>query len=142
MNKVFSSSPIWQQQGLGLIRIITGFFMIYHGYEVFDSETMNGYLTWEMFKDRPSGKFLIYTGKIAELIAGILLFIGLFTRLSAIVIALTMLSISLFVGKGRIWYEDQHPFLFVLLALVFVFAGPGSWSIDNLLDREKNDTPS
>ena len=138
MNKIFSSSPIWQQQGLGLIRIITGFFMIYHGFEVFDAETMNGYLTWDMFKERPSGKFLIYSGKIAELVAGVLLFIGLFTRLSAIVIAVTMLSISMFVGKGRIWYEDQHPFLFVLLALVFVFTGPGSWSVDKSLSQRKN----
>ena len=138
MNKIFSSSPIWQQQGLGLIRIITGFFMIYHGYEVFNKETMNGYLTWEMFKDGSTGKLIVYAGKIAELIAGILLFIGLFTRLSAIVIAVTMLFISVFVGKGRIWYEDQHPFLFVLLALVFVFTGPGSWSVDRLLSAKKN----
>lgn len=138
MNKFLSSSPIWQQQGLGLIRMITGFLMIYHGYEVFDTETMNGYLTWDMFKGRSSGKFLVYAGKVAELIAGILLFIGLFTRLSAIVIAITMLSISLFVGKGRIWYEDQHPFLFVLLALVFVFTGPGDWSVDKSLSVKKN----
>lgn len=137
MNKFFSTSPIWQQQGLALIRIITGFFMIYHGYEVFNTETMNGYLTWEMFKDRSTGKLLVYPGKIAELAAGILLFIGLFTRLAAIIIAVTMLSISLFVGHGKIWYEDQHPFLFVLLALVFFFTGPGSWSADRLLFKEK-----
>ncbi len=112
--------------------------MIYHGYEVFDAKIMNGYLTWDMFKDGSMGKLLVYAGKVAELIAGVLLFIGLFTRLSAIVIAVTMLSISLFVGKGRIWYEDQHPFLFVLLALVFVFTGPGSWSVDNR-NRDSHD---
>ncbi len=123
---------------MALIRIITGFFMIYHGYEVFDAKIMNGYLTWDMFKDGSMGKLLVYAGKVAELIAGVLLFIGLFTRLSAIVIAVTMLSISLFVGKGRIWYEDQHPFLFVLLALVFVFTGPGSWSVDNR-NRDSHD---
>ncbi len=38
-----------------------------------------------------------------------------------------------FVGHGKIWYEDQHPFLFVLLAFVFFFIGGGKWSVDYLL---------
>jgi uncharacterized membrane protein YphA (DoxX/SURF4 family) len=44
-----------------------------------------------------------------------------------------MLYVSFFVGHGKIWYEDQHPFLFVLLALVFFFYGPGKMSVDQLL---------
>ena len=33
MNKFFSPSPIWQENGLALIRILVGSFMIYHGCE-------------------------------------------------------------------------------------------------------------
>jgi len=51
-----------------------------------------------------------------------------------------MLYISLFVGTGKIWYQDQHPFLFVLLALVFFFTGPGKYSIDHILFTKKNIT--
>jgi putative oxidoreductase len=36
-------------------------------------------------------------------------------------------------GHGKIFSDDQHPFLFVLLSLVFFFSGPGKWSMDELL---------
>ena len=76
--------------------------------------------------------------KAAELISGLLLFAGLFTRVASILLAATMLYVSLFVGHGKIWYEDQHPFLFVLLALVFFFYGPGKMSVDHLLFTNKS----
>ena len=82
-------------------------------------------------------RLVVYTGKIAELIAGILLMIGLFTRLASLVLIFTMLYISFFVGHGKVWYEDQHPFLFVLLGLVFFFTGSGRLSADHLLLRKR-----
>jgi putative oxidoreductase len=41
------------------------------------------------------------------------------------------------VGHGKVWYDDQNPFLFVLLGLIFIFTGPGNWSIDGLLFGKK-----
>jgi uncharacterized membrane protein YphA (DoxX/SURF4 family) len=120
-----------QSAGLAIIRIVLGVFMIYHGWEVFDAEKMKGYLVWDQFKNVPAA--MVYAGKIAELLGGLLLAVGFLTRTAAIVIAITMLYVSCFVGHGKIWYEDQHPFLFVLLALVFFFTGAGKWSLDNVL---------
>jgi putative oxidoreductase len=40
------------------------------------------------------------------------------------------------IGQGRFWYEDQHPFLFVLLALFFVFAGAGKYSLDEVISKK------
>jgi putative oxidoreductase len=78
-------------------------------------------------------------GKITELTGGILLTLGLFTRIGSLITAATMLYISLFVGNGRIWYEDQHPFLFVLLAMVFFFTGAGKWSLDKIIfEQDRN----
>ena len=113
-----------------MIRIIVGMFMLYHGFEIFDTETMQGYTTWAQFKEMPSPAFIVYAGKIAELTAGILFTIEWFTRGAALVLILTMLYITFFVGHGKFWYDDQHPFLFVLLGFVFFFSGPGKWSID------------
>ena len=135
MNKFFSSSPLMQQEGLAIIRIIVGIFMIYHGFEIFDHETMLGYSTWAQFKDMPSPGFIVYTGKAAELVAGIMFTVGWFTRLAAGVLILTMLYITFFVGHGKFWYDDQHPFLFVLLGFVFFFTGPGRWSMDAFLSH-------
>jgi putative oxidoreductase len=132
MNKLFSPLPLWQHAGLAFVRIIVGGFMIYHGWEVFNEEKMKGYLTWVT-----SPVSMIYMGKIAELIAGIFLTLGLFTRLASLVLIGTMLFVSFFVGHGKVWYEDQHPFLFVLLGLVFFFTGPGYLSLDQVLFRKK-----
>lgn len=137
MNSFFSSAPLWQSNGLALIRLIVGFFMAYHGYEIFDEKIMNGYLQWDMFKTSPSAKTMIFIGKAAELIAGILLFLGLFTRIACVIMITVMSYITFFVGHGKIWYEDQHPFLLVLFALLFIFTGPGNFSLDKLLFNKR-----
>ncbi|MEO5564888.1 MAG: DoxX family protein, partial [Chitinophagaceae bacterium] len=132
------SSASWHQNnGISLVRIIVGFFMIYHGWEIFDTGKMNGYLDWDMFKGSSTGKFLVYLGKGTELAGGVFLFLGLFTRIACIVLIGTMAYIAFFVGHGKIWYDDQHPFLFVLLGVVFIFTGPGSWSMDGLIFGRK-----
>jgi len=136
MNKFFSSAPWLQQEGLAIVRIIVGLFMIYHGFEIFDKETMTGYASWAQFKAMPSPAFFVYAGKAAELLAGILFTIGWFTRPASLVLILTMLYITFFVGQGKFWYDDQHPFLFVLLGLVFFFTGPGRWSMDGILSHK------
>ncbi len=136
MNRFFSPSPIWLNNGLAIVRIIVGFFIIYHGQEVFDPELMNGYLERNFFQG-PSAKFMVYAGKSSEFIGGIFLFLGLFTRLSAIVIIGTFSVITFVIGQGRFWYEDQYPFLFALFGLLFLFAGPGAWSVDGLIFKEK-----
>ncbi|MEK6782220.1 MAG: DoxX family protein [Bacteroidota bacterium] len=132
MNRLFSPSPILQNQGLAIIRIILGSLMIFHGEEIFQPELMNTYLEWDMFKG-PNGKLMIYAGKSAEFIAGLSFFLGLFTRLGALLTIGTLSFITFFVGQGRFWYEDQHPFMFVLMGLVFLFFGPGAWSVDHLI---------
>lgn len=135
MNRFLSALPIFQQEGLAIIRIIVGLFMIYHGFEIFDKETMMGYTTWAQFKEMPSPVAIVYTGKAAELLAGILFTIGWLTRPAAVILILTMLYIAFVVGHGKVWYDDQHPFLFVLLGLVFIFTGPGKWSVDGRNSR-------
>ena len=137
MKKLLSPLPLWQDSGLTLIRVSVGYFMIYHGWEVFDKETMKGYLAWDSFKGFSSPAFVVYMGKIAELAAGVFLMFGFFTRLASLVLIFTMIYISFFVGHGKVWYEDQHPFLFVLLGLVFFFTGSGKGSVDQLLRNSK-----
>jgi putative oxidoreductase len=121
--------------GTAIVRVITGLLLAYHGFEVFDAKLMKDYAQWDMFKDLPIGLVLVYLGKGAEFVAGILLALGLFTKLASVITIITMLGIMFFVGHGKFWYEDQHPFLFVLLALIFLFNGGGRWSIDERLKK-------
>ncbi|AUD00723.1 DoxX family protein [Spirosoma pollinicola] len=135
MKKLFSTEAILPNTGLALVRVLIGLFLVYHGWEVFDAAKMKEYAAWDVFKQDSSPALMVYLGKGSELVAGALLTIGLLSRLACLIIIGTMLYISFFVGHGKIWYEDQHPFLFVLLALVFFFAGPGKWSVDTLLEK-------
>ena len=139
MKRFFSPLPVWQHNGLALIRIVTGGFLIYHGCEMFDTAAMNDYFTWDIFKDSSSAKFFVYAGKVAELLSGILLVFGLLTRIACIILICTLGYIAFFVGQGKIWYEDQYPFLFVVIGFIFIFTGPGAFSLDNTIFKNKND---
>jgi putative oxidoreductase len=139
MKMLLSSSPIWKQRGLAIVRIILGGLLIYHGQEVFDKELMNGYAQWDTFKNT-TGLIMVYFGKSSELIAGVLLLLGLFTRLGTILIIGTFFYITFFVGHGKFWYEDQHPFMFLMFGLLFFFTGPGAWSIESLFNNKVDST--
>ena len=117
--------------GFAIIRIITGLLLVYHGLEIFESAQMQEYASWDSIKSMPYPAFWAYLGKGAELVGGILLTIGFMTRPAAILIALIMLFICFKIGNGKFWYDVQHPFLFVLLSMIFFFTGPGKWSVDS-----------
>jgi len=133
MPTFLSAQPIKQNAGIALVRLITGAFLFYHGLEVFDSSVMAEYGKWDMFKLSNNPMLMPYIGKSSELVAGALLILGLFTRIACIIVAGIMLYITFFVGHGKFWYEDQHPFMFVLMALALFFTGPGALSLDALL---------
>ena len=132
MKRFFSPVPVQLDRIIGVIRIVLGGLLIFHGIEVFNPGIMNGYLQWEMFKNS-SAKFLVYSGKSSELVAGILFFFGLLTRLGALMIIGTFSYITFFVGDGRFWYEEQHPFMFLLFGVFYLFTGPGAWSVDRTI---------
>lgn len=135
MRKFFSADPLLPDTGLLIIRIFLGAFMIYHGWEVFDKVKMDGYAKWMTDLKFPAPNFMAYLGKGSELICGILLLAGWLTRPAAIILAITMAAVAFGMGHGKIFTDDQHPFLFVVLSLAFVFTGPGKYSADHYLNR-------
>ena len=137
MNRVFSSQPLLFSSGLLITRIILGSFLIYHGWEFFDEEKMKEYQKWEAFTSS-SGAFLVYLGKGAELVGGFLFVLGFLTRIASLLTIGTMVYIAFMLGNGKIFTDDQHPVLFVLIALVFFFTGPGKYSLDHMIfDKNK-----
>ncbi|ULQ52208.1 DoxX family protein [Flavihumibacter fluvii] len=121
---------IWFEPGIAMIRIITGLLMAYHGFEIFDGNKMLDYARWLTDLHFPNPALMAYLGKGAELISGVCITLGLFTRLAVWPMMLTMLGIAFGMGHGKIYYEDQHPFLFVLIGLFLFFNGPGKYSLD------------
>ena len=135
MQKFFSAAPFGQEAVITILRIVVAVFMIIHGMEVFDAVKMKGYTEWPNFK---GSAFMPYLGKGAEFAAGVLLLPGLFTRLASLITIGTFGYITFFIGKGKFWMDDQHPFLFVLFGLLFLFAGPGALSLDALIFKTKS----
>ena len=136
--KLLSAEPWYADIGVGIVRIITGLFMVYHGLEVFDENKMNEYAKWMLDMKLYAPSFMAYLGKGLELVCGFFIVLGLFTRIALIPLAITMGFICFAIGKGRIFMEDQHPFLFVLLSFLFFFTGPGKWSLDKFFFSSQN----
>jgi putative oxidoreductase len=138
MNKFFSSSPVSQNFGIALVRIITGVLLVSHGWEIFNAADMTKYTGWFIDKKYPSPATWAYAGKVAELLAGIGFVLGLFTRPASLAAIAAFGGIIFILGdKGKIFEGDQHPFLFILLALVFLFTGPGALSLDGLFFKKR-----
>lgn len=127
---LLSPQPFFYETGLACIRIFVGLLMAYHGWEVFDPTLMEGYTTWDQIKVLPNPKLAVYLGKGLELVTGICFTIGFLTRISAILMAIDMLFVCFYIGNGKFYYQDQHPFLFALIAIVYFFTGPVKWSVD------------
>jgi putative oxidoreductase len=138
MNKFFSSSPVSQNFGIALVRIITGILLLWHGSETFNATDMEKYTGWFVDKKYPNPAVWAYAGKIAELLAGIGFVLGLFTRLASLAAIGAFAGIIFILGdKGKVFQGDQHPFLFILLALVFFFTGPGALSLDGMFFKKR-----
>lgn len=127
----------YSDAAIGIVRIITGLFLLYHGFEIFKPEVMAEYPKMSALSGN-AGSIIAYIGKALELIVGILLVVGYQTRLAALLMIVVFLSITFFIGSGKFWYTDQHPFLFVLLGVIFLFYGSGKFSLDGLnLNKSK-----
>jgi putative oxidoreductase len=132
--KSFFTHPSHLSTVLACVRIITGAFIAYHGFEVFSPEKMKVYFEWDMFKSS-IGPSMVYLGKGAEFLAGVMLILGIYTRVGAFILVATMAYITFFVGNGKIWYHAQHPFMFVLLGLIYLFAGSVKWGVDSNINH-------
>lgn len=128
-SKIFSSDPVSVEKGLAIVRVITGLLMVYHGLEIFNRELMIEYANWDSINGLPASEFMVYLGKGVELVMGMLLVLGLFTRLAGLLIMINMLYICFFVGSGKFWSGDGHPFLFAVIGFLFLMTGPGAWSL-------------
>lgn len=138
MKPLLSPLPMNIKTTIGILRIIIGAMMVYHGAEVFNTEQMKEYAKWDIFKSSSSPLMMPYIGKAAEFLSGLFLLLGLFTRIAAAILIVSMCYITFKVGHGQFWHQDQHPFMFVLFGLLFFFLGPGKWSIDHILFKPRS----
>ena len=118
--------------GLDIIRVISGLIIFSFGWEMFNSDQMAGYFEWLTKVGMPLPTIMAYIGKSSELICGLCLALGLYTRLSAIPLMITMCVINFIMLDGNIRTDS---FYLLLIFTSFFFIGGGKLSIDSLLQR-------
>lgn len=117
----------WQPQLLALLRIVTALLLLEHATQKFFGFPAPFPLPG------PLPPMLIAAGAI-ELVAGVLLTLGLFTRITAF-IASGELAFAYFIGHfpEGFWPAvngGEAAILYCFILLYIAAAGPGAWSLD------------
>lgn len=144
MVNVNNQSPGVWHDGIALVRIMVGVMLIFHGWQLFETDDMHGFADLLFNMSIPFPEAMAYTGKLVELTGGFFLILGLFTRVMTVLLFLTFMFITFGLGEGKIFTDNQLPFLFGLISLLFFFAGAGRISIDYILfiNRKDDNTDS
>ena len=123
----------WQPQMLGLLRIVTGLLFLEHGTSKLFA-----------FPIAPAGMpdplpTLILASAVIELVAGLLVTLGLFTRLAAF-IASGEMAVAYFMAHfpKSFWPIENMGDAAILYCFIFLYlaaAGAGAWSLDSARTR-------
>jgi putative oxidoreductase len=121
----------WQPQSLALLRIFTGLLFLEHATQKF-------FAFPAPFPVHPLPSLLVAAGVI-ELVAGVLVTLGLFTRIAAF-IASGEMAIGYFMSHfpQGFWpavNKGEGAILFCFIFLYLASAGAGAWSIDSMRPR-------
>jgi putative oxidoreductase len=119
----------WAPRFLSLLRIITGFLFIQHG-----AQKLFGLLMAGTKSSVDLFSLLGFAG-VLEFFGGILILLGLFTRLTAFILSGQMAVAYFMVHAPQgFWPILNHGELAVLYCFIYLYlaiAGGGSWSLDN-----------
>lgn len=120
--------------GLSLLRIFSGIaLMLGHGIgKLPPSERFIGAVDG---MGMPMPSFFAWSAGLAEFVGGGLLALGLFTRVSAFFIAVTMTVAFFGVHFADPFQRQERALLYLFVALLFMLKGASDWSIDSLIRK-------
>lgn len=122
-----------------LIRLMAGGSLAYHGYQILFGNIEGAARFFESVGFEEGLRWAYVVG-VLELVCGILLALGLFTRLAAgpILVFLTVAVVIYHWDLGYNWESRgiEYPVFWALVVLHFLVRGGGPWSVDALIGRE------
>ena len=126
-----------------ILRIALGAILIPHGMQkLFGAFGGMGFAGNAALFDRIGFAPGIFWGTLVgctELIGGILLVLGLFTRFAAAAVVIFMImGVKFTSAKGFFWTQggSEYALLIGFCALFFLVRGGGAWSLDRAIGRE------
>lgn len=124
------------ESGKLLLRLSIAILMLFHGFKKF-SFGISGVKALVLKAGLP--EFLAYGVYMGELIIPFLLIVGLFTRMSAMILSATMMVAIYLAFSDKLLMLDaktggpliELPLLYFLVSLSIAFLGAGKYSIDH-----------
>ncbi|HWE04118.1 MAG TPA: DoxX family protein [Tepidisphaeraceae bacterium] len=130
-----SSAGGAERVGIMLVRLMVGVAFAVHGYQKWFIWHPAG--TVAGFGHMGFPPAAAYTAMTAELVCGVLLILGLFTRFAAIPIVITMIVAIVKVHLHNGFFVSNMGYEYALTlgvaALALVLAGPGTLAVDDLI---------
>lgn len=132
--------------GLAILRIVLGIAFVVHGWSKL-SGGVGGVGGFFGSLGIPAPALMAWVVTIVELVGGLLLIVGALTQIVGILLALNMLGAILFaflmrgapfIENGAITWEKEA--VFAAAALCLVLAGPGAWSVDDVMAESRTRT--
>ncbi len=116
----------WERETYALLRIVTGFLFLWYG--------MSKVFGFPSPPPPGAPPAILWTAGPIELVCGVLVMLGLFTRWAAF-IASGQMAFAYWLGHGThaLLPIQNHGELAVLFCFVFLYVaarGPGAWSLD------------
>lgn len=147
MSDVYRNKPVVKTNTLWdvillVLRVWFGYVMMANGkvfFELFASTGDQKFFDTEFTGNKmpfPLPLIIAFEARAAEFFGGVLVFFGLFTRLGALLVAFTLLILTLAVNTAKYQgFDDTATVSFSLFAVVFMYWGGGRYSIDSLFKK-------
>lgn len=127
----------WEPEFRSVLRIMCGLLFLEHGLQKL-LHFPPAAATAKAMGDAP---WFVQPAGCIELVGGVLIVIGLFTSVSALICSGEMAFAYFLVHAPRGFYPLNNggdaAILYCFVFLYFVFAGPGPFSLDALIKRER-----
>ncbi|NNE99662.1 MAG: DoxX family protein [Pyrinomonadaceae bacterium] len=118
--------------GLSLLRIFAGIALAF-GHGIGKVPPSEGFIKAVGKMGFPMPGFFAWAAGISEFFGAIFLALGLFTRLSSFFVGFTMFVGLVGVHLNDPFEKQEKAFLYLFIALLFLFKGASDWSIDSFI---------
>jgi putative oxidoreductase len=137
MATIDSALERWSPRTLSLLRLVAAYLFFQHG-----TAKLLHVPHMAMFDQLPLLSVDGLAGML-ELVGGLLMFLGLFTRVTAFILSgeMAVAYFSVHAQQGNFFMpalnEGEEAVLYCFIFLMFAAAGGGSWSMDAMLARRR-----